>query len=170
MNRRIEVNPASNKLVLTALPKDDNEGVNSLNEFSMVSMEATLYTTVPGALLSNQPEAVPGATIEKTTKGSLGHGFWKEVRDAEVRNMGYKGHVFTGAYPSVEQARLVNPGNTYDSLVIESDTKYLSPDNQYVKEAPVTTTLYVKAGTLASGNLVKFIKAFEAGKVASLPA
>lgn len=160
-NRRITVDPSSNKLVLTAMEKDDNEGVNSINEYSIVSMEATLYTTIPGALLSNQPEAVPGATITKTA-GKLGNGYWKIVRDAEMRNMGYKGHVFTGAYPEVEQDKKVNPANTYDSLVIENDNKYLSPDNQYVKATPLTTTLYVKAGTLSSSNFVKFVKAFAA--------
>lgn len=163
-NRRITVNPASNKLVLTAMEKDDNEGVNSINEYSIVSMEASLYTTIPGALLSNQPEAVPGVTIEKTA-GKAGKGYWKQVRDAEIRNMGYKGHVFTGAYPEVEQDKKVNPTNTYDTLVIENDNKYLSPDNQYVKTTPLTTTLYVKAGTLSSSNFVKYVKAFATGEV-----
>ena len=164
-NRRITVNPASMKLVLTAMDKDDNEGVSSINEYSIVSMEASLYTTIPGALLSNQPESVPGATITKT-EGKMGKGFWKQVRDAEMRNMGYKGHVFTGAYPTIEQDKKVNPANTYDSLVIENDVKYLSPDNQYVKQTPVTTTLYVKAGTLSSSNFVKFIAAYANGKAA----
>lgn len=163
-NRRITVNPSSNKLVLTAMEKDDNEGVNSINEYSVVSMEASLYTTIPGALLSNQPEAVPGATIEKTA-GKVGKGYWKQVRDAEMRNMGYKGHVFTGAYPEVEQDKKVNPANTYDTLIIENDNKYLSPDNQYVKSTPLTTTLFVKAGTLTGTNFIKFIKAFATGKV-----
>lgn len=162
-NRRITVNPASNKLVLTAMEKDDNEGVNSINEYSIVSMEASLYTTIPGALLSNQPEAVPGVTIEKTA-GKAGKGYWKQVRDAEMRNMGYKGHVFTGAYPEVEQDKKVNPANTYDTLVIENDNKYLSPDNQYVKTTPLTTTLFVKAGTLTGTNFIKFVKAFATGQ------
>lgn len=162
-NRRITVNPSSNKLVLTAMEKDDNEGVNSINEYSIVSMEASLYTTIPGALLSNQPEAVPGATIKKTA-GKAGKGYWKQVRDAEMRNMGYKGHVFTGAYPEVEQDKKVNPANTYDTLIIENDNKYLSPDNQYVKATPLTTTLFVKAGILTGTNFIKFIKAFATGQ------
>lgn len=125
-----------------------------------------MYTTIPGALLSNQPEPVPGATITKT-EGKMGKGFWKQVRDAEMRNMGYKGHVFTGAYPEIEQDKKVNPANTYDSIVIENDVKYLSPDNQYVKQAPVTTTLYVKADTLSSTSFVRFIAAYANGKASS---
>lgn len=140
-NRRIQAENAAAVLTLTAMVKDDNEGVYSLNEYSVVDMEVSLYYTVPGALLANQPEAVSGATIAKTP-GNPGKGFWKQVRDAEVRYMGYKGHVFTGAYPEVEQARKVVEGTSYDYAVIENDNLYLSNDNQYIKTTPLTTEVY----------------------------
>lgn len=120
-NRRVQATVSSAVITLTAMPKDDNEGVDSLNEYSVVTMEASLYETIPGALLANQPKAVAGATIAKTV-GNPGKGYWKQVRDAEVRNMGYKGHVFTGAYPSVEQARKVIEGAEYDYAIIEMIT------------------------------------------------
>lgn len=140
-NRRIQAKNEAAVLTLTAMVKDDNEGVYSLNEYSVVDMEVSLYHTVPGALLANQPEAVSGATIVKTP-GKPGKGFWKQVRDAEVRYMGYKGHVFTGAYPEVEQARKVVEGTFYDHAVIENDNLYLSNDNQYIKTTPLTTEVY----------------------------
>lgn len=140
-NRRIQAKNDTAVLTLTAMVKDDNEGVYSLNEYSVVDMEVSLYHTVPGALLANQPEAVVGATIVKTP-GKPGRGFWKQVRDAEVRYMGYKGHVFTGAYPEVEQARKVVEGTKYDCAVIENDNLYLSNDNQYIKTTPLTTEVY----------------------------
>lgn len=140
-NRRIQAQNAADVLTLTAMVKDDNEGVYSLNEYSVVDMEVSLYHTIPGALLANQPEAVAGATIVKTP-GNPGRGFWKQVRDAEVRYMGYKGHVFTGAYPEVEQARKVVEGTKYDCAVIENDNLYLSNDNQYIKTTPLTTEVY----------------------------
>lgn len=140
-NRRIQAQNAEAVLTLTAMVKDDNEGVYSLNEYSVVDMEVSLYHTIPGALLANQPEAVSGATIAKTP-GNPGKGFWKQVRDAEVRYMGYKGHVFTGAYPEVEQARKVVEGTSYDYAVIENDNLYLSNDNQYIKTTPLTTEVY----------------------------
>lgn len=140
-NRRIQAENTAAVLTLTAMVKDDNEGVYSLNEYSVVDMEVSLYHTVPGALLANQPEAVSGATIVKTP-GNPGKGFWKQVRDAEVRYMGYKGHVFTGAYPEVEQARKVVEGTSYDYAVIENDNLYLSNDNQYIKTTPLTTEVY----------------------------
>lgn len=142
-NRRVTATFVSHKLTLTAMPKDDNEGVYSLNEYSVVSMEASLYVTIPGALLSNVPEAVVGATIKKTA-GHPGKGFWKQVRDMEVRMLGYKGHVFTDAYPIIEPKRFVTEGATYDYFTIENDNLYLSPDNQYIKTTPLTTEVYVE--------------------------
>lgn len=142
-NRRVTAEFANNKLTLTAMPKDDNEGVYSLNEYSVVSMEASLYVTIPGALLSNVPEAVAGATIKKIA-GRPGKGLWKQVRDMEVRMLGYKGHVFTDAYPIIEPKRFVTEGTTYDYFTIENDNLYLSPDNQYIKTTPLTTEVYVE--------------------------
>lgn len=158
-NRRIQAENAAAVLTLTAMVKDDNEGVYSLNEYSVVDMEVSLYHTIPGALLANQPEAVAGATIVKTP-GNPGRGFWKQVRDAEVRYMGYKGHVFTGAYPEVEQARKVVEGTKYDCAVIENDNLYLSNDNQYIKTTPLTTEVYCPSmvGSIVDKGIQSFIK------------
>ncbi len=158
-NRRIQAENAAAVLTLTAMVKDDNEGVYSLNEYSVVDIEVSLYHTVPGALLANQPEAVSGATIAKTP-GNPGKGFWKQVRDAEVRYMGYKGHVFTGAYPEVEQARKVVEGTLYDYAVIENDNLYLSNDNQYIKTTPLTTEVYCPSmvNSIVDKGIQSFIK------------
>lgn len=158
-NRRIQAKNAVAVLTLNAMVKDDNEGVYSLNEYSVVDMEVSLYHTVPGALLANQPEAVSGATIAKTP-GNPGKGFWKQVRDAEVRYMGYKGHVFTGTYPEVEQARKVVEGISYDYAVIENDNLYLSNDNQYIKTTPLTTEVYCPSmvNSIVDKGIQSFIK------------
>ena len=161
-NRRVQATVSSAVITLTAMPKDDNEGVDSLNEYSVVTMEASLYETIPGALLANQPKAVAGATIAKTV-GNPGKGYWKQVRDAEVRNMGYKGHVFTGAYPSVEQTRKVVEGAEYDYAIIENDNLYLSNDNQYIKTTPLTTEVYCPSlvGSIVDKGIRSFISGAE---------
>lgn len=158
-NRRVQASASAAVITLTAMAKDDNEGVDSLNEYSVVSMEASLYETVPGALLANQPKAVPGAVIAKIA-GNPGKGYWKQVRDEEVRNMGYKGHVFTGAYPIVEQARKVVEGTQYEYATIENDNLYLSNDNQYIKTTPLTTEVYCPnmAGSIVDRGIQLFIK------------
>lgn len=140
-NRRVNAVNEEGVLTLTAMPKDDNEGVMSINEYSVVSMVATVYYTIPGALLSNQPEVVPGLTITHT-EANPGKGYWKQVRDLERRALGYKGYVFTDAYPVVEPKRLVEEGAEYNYIMVEFDNHYLSPDNQYIKSTPLRIQLF----------------------------
>ena len=149
-NRRIDASASAAVITLTAKAKDDNNGVYSLNEYSTVSMEASLYVTIPGALLSNQPEAVKGATIVKTP-GNPGKGYWKQVRDAEVRYMGHEGHVFTGAYPQVMQDMMTVEDATYATLTISNENAFLSNDNQYIKNTPITSDIY----SVDSANIAK---------------
>lgn len=147
-NRRVTAEVEDSTITLTAMEKTDNEGVNSIDEYSIVSMEVSLYTTIPGALLSNQPEAVTGAVITKTT-GKPGKGYWKQVRDVEARAMGYTGHVLTGAYPSVEQERMVTKDAQYNYITIEWDNLYVSPDNQYIKTTPLAADIYCEGDVAA---------------------
>lgn len=144
-NRRVSATVSGTILSLTAMAKTDNEGVNSLNEYSIVNMEAAMYETVPGQLLSNNPESF-GEDIRKTP-AIHGVGYWKQVRDQEVRNMGYKGLVYTGAFPSLSQELKTVEGAKYSVITIENDNLYLSNDNQYIKTTPMVTEIYVPAAT-----------------------
>lgn len=157
-NRRVNATVSAAQITLTAMPKDDNEGVYSVNTYTTVDMEATLYVTTPSALLGNYPESVPGATITKTA-GDPGVGYWKQVRDAEIRNMGYQGHVYIGTYPQIRQATSVVEGAQYNVITVEYDNMYLSNDNQYIKTTPLVTEIYVP-GTVEDSILVEGIKAF----------
>lgn len=170
VNAKVEAHTSSKKkLTLKALPKDDNDGVDSLNEYSQVSMEVTFYETIPGALLANQPKPIEDIAIVKTA-GTPGNGNWKVVRDMERRYMGYTGHVFTGAYPSVEQKMLVEKDGKYDTLTIECDNLYLSNDNQYIKTTPITTTVYALKDHATEGltktTFLKLVEAFIKGEKA----
>lgn len=147
-NRRVNAVYSGSKLVLTAKAKDYDNSVDSLDEYSIVAMDASFYVTIPGALLSNQPESVVGAVITKI-EGKPGSGYWKQVRDMERRAMGYRGHVFTGAYPSIEQEMMTEKNGEYNILIIENDNLYLSPDNQYIKSTPARTIICSEGVTTA---------------------
>ena len=147
-NRRVNATYVSGKLTLIAKDKNYDNAVDSLDEYSIVSMDASLYVTIPGALLNNQPEKVEGVEITKT-EGKPGKGFWKQVRDVELRAMGYRDIVKTGAYPSIEQDRMVTKNAEYNYVTIENDNLYLSPDNQYVKTTPVLTEIYCEGAVTA---------------------
>lgn len=165
-NRRVNATVAAAVLTLTAMEKDDSEGLNSMTEYSTVSMEATLYSTDVATLFGNYPTQVAGAVIAKT-QGNPGSGYWKQVRDLEVRNMGYKGHVFTGTHPEVEQDLNVEMNATYDCLTVENDNTYVSNDNRYIKNTPIGTIVYFKhVSDLAASVFVKAFAAFVAGKTA----
>lgn len=159
-NRRVNAQVSGSTVTLTAMPKNDNEGVDSIDEYSIVSMEVSMYETIPGALLANYPTAIKGAVISKTA-GNPGKGYWKQVRDAEARNMPYKGHVITGAYPEVEGKRNVVEGTQYDYIIVENDNLYLSNDNQYIKTTPLTTEIYVPSvtGSVVAEGIEQFIAA-----------
>ena len=155
-NRRVNATYAGSKLTLTAKTKNYDNSINSLDEYSIVSMQASLYVTIPGALLSNQPESVSGAVITNEA-GNPGSGHWKQVRDMERRAMGYSGKVYTGAYPSIEQEMLTEKDSKYGIIVIENDNLYLSPDNQYVKTTPVRTIVCASvAMSLLENALISF--------------
>ena len=158
--RRVKAEASAAVITLTALEKNDNEGLYSINEYSVVDMEAFLYTTIPGALLSNQPESVPGATIAKTV-GNPGKGYWKQVRDSEFRNSPYKGHVFIDAYPEIRQEMRTVKDAEYDYAIIESDNLYLSNDNQYIKTTPMTVEVYCPGleGSIVGTGIQNFIEA-----------
>lgn len=143
-NRRVIASLSGSVLTLTAKAKDYDNTVDALDEYSIVAMQVSMYTTIPGALLSNQPEIVSGAVIENIA-GKPGSGYWKQVRDMERRAMGYRGHVFTGAYPSIEQEMMTVKDSEYAIMTIENDNLYLSPDNQYVKTTPVRTIICAPA-------------------------
>lgn len=158
--RRVNASASAAVLTLTAMEKNDNEGLYSINEYSVVDVDAFLYTTIPGALLANQPDSVPGATIAKTV-GTPGKGYWKQVRDAEFRNSPYKGHVFIDAYPEIRQEMMTVKDAQYDYAIIESDNMYLSNDNQYIKTTPMTVEVYCPGleGSIVATGIQKFIEA-----------
>src|SRR5574344_1849944 len=156
-------------LTLTAMDKDDNEGMNSINEYSIVDMQVSLYETNPAKFISNIPAAVSGAVIAVTV-GNPGKGLWKQIRDAENRQAGAKQYLSRGAYPEMFTTHYAVEGQTYDYITIGCDNEYLSCDNQYIKNTPIAIELYVNAGQLApeAGDSIvkKGIEAFITGEVA----
>lgn len=152
-NRRVIVTSDATSITMTAMPKTDNEGVDSLSDYSTVDMVVTLYKTIPSAIMANFPEKVPGAEINKT-QGNPGRGFWKQVRDYERYQQGYKGYKYTDALPAFVSAPQVVEGAEYDYLSVMGENLYLSNDNQYIKNTPMSVNLFVEKGTLESSLIV----------------
>ena len=80
-------------------------------------------------------------TVAKTTAGDKGSGYWADVRDIEKSILGYRGVTNFTHWPIITPDFQTVKSATYDLVVIEHDRSYLSPDNQYVKQAPLTTII-----------------------------
>ncbi len=124
-------------LLITGKPIPEcTTSVNDLEEFRMVEFESfILYVDSDG----NWQEA--STTSLTRTAAEYGSGTWEQVRDIEKRALPYRGVTNFTMFPVKQPAMRTVAGATYDIITIEHDKSYVSPDNQYVKQAPITTQI-----------------------------
>lgn len=164
-HKEARVTATSDAAVLTLNAKEMpyNEGIMLDANYSQVSVEAFMWTTIPSGILSNAMYLISNLTIAKT-QGTPGKGNPKIVRDRENAALGYRGitHRANGIYPYVAPEFKSDLNATYDTLTIEWDNKYLSDDNQYIKTTPLACELYVNAGELDGSAFMTALEAFVA--------
>ena len=150
-------------LTLTAKEIPYNEGIMIDSLYDQVSMEAFMWTTIPSGILSNVMYPINGITIAKTN-GTPGKGNAKIVRDRENAAFGYRGitHRVNGIYPYIAPDFRSDLNATYDTITVEWQNKYLSDDNQYIKNTPLSCELYVNAGQLESSVFLTALQGFVA--------
>lgn len=114
-------------------------GVTDIEEFRMVEFESfILYIDADG----NWTEiTATSATPNTRVPAEYGSGTGALVRDYERRAMAYRGIVNITQFPWQFPDIYTTYASTYNLITIEHDKSYLSPDNQYVKQAPLTTTI-----------------------------
>ena len=111
-------------------------GVNDIDELTMVNFDV-YFNYVDNDY--NWAE-VPVASFTKTN-ANWGNGSWEAIRDIEKFAMAYKGINNFTIFPVIKPEFRTVKGETYDTLVIEHDIEYRSPDNQYNKQTSVTTMI-----------------------------
>jgi hypothetical protein len=128
-------------LILTGKPIPEcTTGLNDVRPFSQVTFKAVAVKISQTA--GHEGEWLDGGTVAYTTAASAGSGIWEKVRDLEKDLWANRGAQNFLPYPYQAQPTLRTVVSaTYDLIVIEHDKSYLSPDNQYVKQAPLTTIL-----------------------------
>ena len=134
---------AENDSVMTITGLAVPEGTTSLaeiDEYKLVNFEVFVYAVTPTTGVH-----VEFGTVVYTTAGSKGSGYWAEVRDIEKAVQGYTGTSSRTHFPVITPEFRTVVASTYDLIVIESDKSYLSPDNQYIKQAPLTTIIAMVA-------------------------
>ena len=160
---RVVATSNSAMLTLTAKKIPYNEGIMIDSLYDQVSMDAFMWTTIPSGILSNVMYPIDNITIAKTN-GTPGKGNAKIVRDRENAAFGYRGitHRVNGIYPYIAPDFRSDLNATYDTITVEWQNKYLSDDNQYIKNTPLACELYVNAGQLESSVFLTALQGFVA--------
>jgi len=138
--RRVNASYATGTDIITLAARpipDCTTAVTDIDEFSMVEFSAFLV------YVDSNGNWVEWNTSITDTAASPGNGTWEQVRDMEKFAQGYKGVFNRIHFPIITPDFRTVKSATYDILVIEHDKSYLSPDNQYVKQTPLTTVVAI---------------------------
>ena len=122
------------KLTLTALPKTDNDGKESINIYTQVMLDARMYYTNPSAtgFASKNKYPIDAITIEKTA-GSPGKGNPKLIRDREQAALGHKGILSRTHFPVIKPELLVDLSKSYDGFTIEFEPTHRNAEDNFSK-------------------------------------
>lgn len=120
------------KLVLTAMPYDDDNSVDTLNVANKVRFNANVYYTNPQAagFASKNKYFPTGLTIEKV-EGVDNPVSGKHVRDHEAQAMGYEGILNRDCCtePIIKPAMTADITKDYNCITIEFENKYRAADD-----------------------------------------
>jgi hypothetical protein len=137
--RRVIATEDNATITLTGLPIPEcTSELTDIDYFDMVDFNAYfLYVNSAGNWAT-----IPATSTTVTYTGpTFGSGNWEQVRDMEKQALGYRGITNETHYPAKLPVQEVVKSAYYDLIVIEHDKSYLSPDNQYLKQAPLTTVI-----------------------------
>jgi hypothetical protein len=158
-HRRVDAVDGTSYMTLTGrvMPYHVTDSVDALDSYYQVAFKVFLTSA----------NFTAATTVVYTTAPFPGNGTWQRVRDAEQTALGYRGVHSKIAFPYAAPTMRVVKDETYDAVVIEHNVPYQSPDNQYVKRAPVTTEVYIP--NTATSNQMTDVLAVLNPWMASLP-
>lgn len=120
------------KLVITALPYDDDDMVDSISWANKVRFSANIWMTDPKAegFLSKNKYSIAGVTTAKTP-GKQYAASAKLVRDMEANAMGYQGILNRGegVYPVIKPEMETDLAAHYDGITLEFENMYRTADD-----------------------------------------
>lgn len=157
VNRRVNAtgagtaNTNDGTIILTGrvLPYDVTDTTSAIDVYQQVNFKATLYSNNFGT-----------STAVVTTRPTPGQGIWQRVRDDEKLSManqrGTTNYIWFPVLTPPFRTDGTTPG-TYNTIVIEHEDNYQSADNQYRKDAPKTTTIYMFTGASQTQNVLNVL-------------
>ena len=152
----------ANKVILTALPYDDDDSVDSISPANKVRFNANVYYTDPAAdgWESTNKHFPAGVKIDKVP-GKQYPASGKLVRDRESWGMGYLGILNRGegTWPIIKPAMETDLSAQYDALTLEFENMYRAADD-IQRKTKQTLEVYGITGQL--GDLKDILDAFVA--------
>lgn len=148
-------------LILTALPKNDNEGKESINIYTQVNMEAVMYYTNPSAtgFASKNKYAIAGLASAKTP-GSAGKGNPKLIRDREQAALSNKGILNRTWFPVIKPELAVDLSKSYDGFVIEFEPEHRTAEDGFRKTKQSVEVYMENSAAIATTMIGKLTAAF----------
>lgn len=138
-------------LVLTAMPYDDDDKIDSLSWANKVRFTANVWYTNPqdAAFASNNKYFIKGLTITKTP-GDWYAASAKLVRDREAQSFGYAGvlNQGEGTWPIIKPDLNTRLDVQYDGITLEFENTYRTADD-WIKTTKQAVEIYGKTGALA---------------------
>ena len=137
-------------VVLTAMPYDDDDAIDTLNWAAKVRFNANVYYTDPSAagFASRNKYFIDGVTITKVP-GKQYPASAKLVRDREAQGMGYEGILNREAWPAIKPDMVTDLAQTYDALTLEFENMYRAADDIF-RKTKQTVEMYVPAGSVSA--------------------
>jgi len=138
---RVVASNSSNDLQLVGKDVSD-ETKDAIDEYRQVNFEVFLKMGYSASDSSGWDDV----SVTYDNNPHPGNGNPKIVRDREKHAQGYEGITNRVHFPVISPELNVDMSNWYDSIIIEHDKSYIAADNQYEKEAPLTTEIYIPTG------------------------
>ena len=129
---RVQATATAGKVVLVALPYDDDDNVESISPANKVRFNANVYYTDPAADgWESVNKHFPTGTVITKTPGEQYPAEAKLVRDREAWAMGYQGILNRGegTWPIIKPDMETNLNADYDALTLEFENMYRAADD-----------------------------------------
>ena len=122
----------SGKLILTAMPYDDDNDVNTINVANKVRFTANVYYTNPQAAgFASKNKYFPQDLVITKKEGYDDPMSAKHVRDREAQAMGYEGILNRGCctWPIIKPVMVTDLSKKYNGITIEFENMYRAADD-----------------------------------------
>lgn len=160
----------ANAVILTAMPYDDDDSVDSINWANKVRFNVNVYYTDPAADgWESKNKHFPKGVVITKTPGNYYTAAAKLVRDRESQAMGYQGILNRGegTWPIIKPAMETDLQGRYDAITLEFENMYRAADDIF-RKTKQAVEIYINNGSTAknggsSNALYAILNAFVTG-------